>query len=332
VIEKRYKFARVNELTGAFVIGVVALVIAGAVFTGHSQRWFEKKFKLDVLLPEQGALGLRRGDELFILGVSAGKVDDIIVAENGRMTARMKIRRDFERFVRSDSTASIKKVFGVAGDSFMEISRGTGRPLAANKPSITCLESEDSLGRMEKMLADLQSQLLPVVKKAGVTLDEWTRLGGDLKKHGEQLRDFIGRLDTLAAGIEAGRGTAGALLTQSTLSDDAHRLLAEAHDAFIDLRGTVTNINAAVANVENGTARLPELTGALADEAKDIPGLVKQTQTSMHELERLIEALQKHWIVRKYMDKTEPPPSSRPDQGLPKKNSKSVRSPKDSAR
>jgi hypothetical protein len=38
-------------------------------------------------------------------------------------------RRDFFRFVRADSSAVVKKQFGVAGDSFFEITRGQGRPL-----------------------------------------------------------------------------------------------------------------------------------------------------------------------------------------------------------
>jgi len=69
-----------------------------------------------------------------------------------------------------------------------------------------------------------------------------------------------------------------------------------------------TNLNVAVKNVQNGTTRLPEITDAVANEAKDLPGLVEQTQVSMRELERLIEALQRNWLVRKYVNKTNPPP------------------------
>ena len=46
----------------------------------------------------------------------------------------------------------------------------------------------------------------------------------------------------------------------------------------------------------------------LADEAKDLPGLVLQTQTSMRELERLVEAMQRTWLLRKYVNQTNPPP------------------------
>jgi len=41
-MEKRFKFRHVNELTGLFVLGVVALVVAVVIFSGHSQRWFAR--------------------------------------------------------------------------------------------------------------------------------------------------------------------------------------------------------------------------------------------------------------------------------------------------
>jgi phospholipid/cholesterol/gamma-HCH transport system substrate-binding protein len=333
-METRFKFRHVNELTGLFVLGVLALVLAGVIFSGHSQRWFSRKSTFEVLLPEQGASGLRRGDEVFILGVSAGLVDDIRVGDDGRMTARVRIRRDFERFVRADSTASIKKVFGVAGDSFMEITRGAGAALSARHPAIACLASEDSLGRMEKMLAELQSELMPVVKKAGVAFESWATLGSDLQKSREQLQQLVARIDNLAGGVEQGKGTAGKLLTDTALADEAQKLVVRASDAMGELRGVVTNLNATVANIHTGTARLPEIADGLAHGAKDLPGLVEQTRISMRELERLIEATQRHWLVRKYVNKTDPPPL-RPlaaNQELETKPAKAFRSPRDPAR
>jgi phospholipid/cholesterol/gamma-HCH transport system substrate-binding protein len=308
-MQQRFKFRHVNELTGLLVLGVLALVLAGLVFSEHSQRWFARKYSFDVLLPEEGALGLRPGADVIILGVSAGLVAGISVSDDGRMTAGVKIRRDFARFVRTDSTASIKKVFGVAGDSFMEITRGSGAMLPSRKQEIACLVSEDSLDRMEKMVADLHSELMPVVKKTGEGIVEWTKLGADLRENARQLAELIARLDNLAIGVEQGKGTAGKLLTDTSLADQAQKLLIRANEAMSEMQRMETNLNVAVKNVQNGTARLPEITDAMANEAKDLPGLVGQTQMSIRELERLIEALQRNWLVRKYVNKTNPPPS-----------------------
>src|SRR6185503_21102890 len=97
--------------------------------------------------------------------------------------------------------------------------------------------------------------------------------------------------------------------------------------------GMLTNLNGAVKNIQDGTARLPEITAAVADEAKDLPGLVLQTQTSMRELERLIEAMQRHWLVRKLVNQTNPPPSrAASEAAVPEqKPVKVLRSPKASA-
>jgi len=333
-MEKRFKFRHVNEVTGLFVLGAVALVVAVVIFSGHSQRWFAGKYVFDVQLPEQGTSGLRRGDEVFILGVSAGFVDDIRVAGDDRMNARVRIGRDFERFVRSDSTATLKKTFGVAGDSFMEITRGTNAPLPAHGATIVCLATEELPVRIERLLEELRAELVPVVKKAGVTFDEWTKLGTDLQKTDEQLHQLVVRLDGLATGVEQGKGTAGKLLTDTALTDEAQKLLERANEAMSEFQGVVTNLNAAVKNVQDGTARLPEITGALANEAKDLPGLVQQTQTSMRELERLVEAVQRHWLLRKYVNKTDPPPL-RPlteVEETNKKQAKALKSPRNAGK
>src|SRR5438874_3607907 len=124
---QRFKFRRVNELTGTFVLLVVAVLIAAVVWTGRSQRWFKSNVTLRIVLPETGAAGIRQGSEVYFLGTLVGSVSDVLVDASGRMAAEASIRYDFFRFVRADSSAVVKKKFGVAGDSFFEITRGKGQ-------------------------------------------------------------------------------------------------------------------------------------------------------------------------------------------------------------
>jgi phospholipid/cholesterol/gamma-HCH transport system substrate-binding protein len=303
---ERFKFRCVNEITGTFVLIVVAVLIAAVLWTGRSQRWFKSNVTLRIALPEAGAAGIRQGSEVYFLGTLVGSVSDVVVDEQGGMEAQTKIRRDFFRFVRADSSAVVKKKFGVAGDSFFEITRGEGRPLPEKNASIVCNEQLPSV--LEAAVEQVRSEALRLMKNINGGLDTWTKLGADLGETRQHLDQLAIRLERMAGNVEAGKGTAGQLITGDAIANEAREFLTRANETMGELQGVVTNLNVAVANIQAGTARLPEITDAVANETKDLPGLVEQTQSSMRELERLIEAMQRHWFLRKYVNKTNPPP------------------------
>jgi phospholipid/cholesterol/gamma-HCH transport system substrate-binding protein len=282
----RFKFQRVNEITGTFVLVVVAVLIASIMWAGHSQRWFKSRVTLRIILPEAGAAGIRQGSEVYFLGTLVGTVSDVVVDETGRMEAEANIRRDFFRFVRADSSAVVKKKFGVAGDSFFEITRGQGQPLPEKDASIVCNEQFQSA--LESAIEEIRRETLLVLKKTSTGLDTWTRLGTNLMTTSERWEQLVGRVDNIAADVQAGKGTVGKLLTDPTMADE--------------LQVTLNNLQQASTN-------LPAISDAIGLEARDLPGLVLQTQTSMREMERLIEAMQRHWLLRKYVNQTNPPPS-----------------------
>ena len=315
-MEERFKFRRVNEITGTFVLVVVAVLIATVMWAGHSQRWFKSRVTLRIVLPEAGAAGIRHGSEVYFLGTLVGSVSDVVVDTTGRMEAEANIRRDFFRFVRADSSAVVKKKFGVAGDSFFEITRGQGKPLPEKNASIVCNEQFQSA--LEAAVEEIRGQALAVLKKASTGLDTWTALGTNLITTQE-------RLDNIAADVQAGKGTVGKLLTDPATADELKTLLVKANHSADELQVTLNNLQQASTN-------LPAISDALGLEAKDLPGLVSQTQTSMRELERLIEAMQRHWLLRKYVNHTNPPPS-RPlfETAVPeKKPVRGLHSPRDS--
>lgn len=306
-MERRFKFRYVNELTGAMVLIVLALVIAAVLLTGRSQRWFSPRFTLHVLLPEKGSFGLSPGSEVFILGISAGSVEDISVEEAGRLRARVQIRKDFQQFVRTDSIASIKKVFGVVGDAYLEITKGKGEPLPEKGASITAVAAEELPGVVERLVGEVRQEILPVLRTAQLALEEWKKLGAGLQTTQSDLEKLVARMDRIAAGLERGQGTVGKLLTDSTVADAAESLLTQANKSVEELRTVLKSL-------QQGTERLPEITDAVATEAKDLPGLVLQAQQALSELEKLVTGLQRHWLVRGYMDLSGPSPRIPPGQ------------------
>jgi phospholipid/cholesterol/gamma-HCH transport system substrate-binding protein len=316
-MKPRFKFRHVNEITGVFVILVVVVLIATIVWTARSQRWFRGTVTLRIVLPEAGAAGIRQGSEVYFLGTAVGTVSDVIVDATGHMEAWTSIRSDFFRFVREDSSAVVKKKFGVAGDAYFEITRGQGQPLPRKDASIICKELP---GTMETAIEEVRSAVLPVLEKISVgvdtwttlgeklssSADAWTRLGTNLGESRQHLDQLIGRLDGIVAGVEQGKGTAGKLLTDPALADDLKTILDKGNVSMDQLQGILKDVQLAGNN-------LSAVSEALAIEAKDLPGLVLQTQQTLHELERLIEGIERHWLIRKYIEQRHPntriPPS-----------------------
>ena len=308
--KQRFKFRHVNEITGTFVILVVAALIAAVMWTGYRQRWFRGTVTLRIVLPEAGAAGIRQGSEVHFLGTLVGTVSDVIVDEAGRMEARASIRSDFFRFLRIDSSAVVKKKFGVAGDAYFDITRGEGRPLPKKDASIICKELP---GTMESAIEEVRSAVLPVLEKLSAGLDTWTtlgeklsagadawtKLGTNLDESRQHLDQLIGRLDGLVAGVEQGKGTAGKLLTDPAIADELKTILDKGNVSMDQLQGILKD-------VELAGDDLAVVSEALAIEAKDLPGLVLQAQQTLHELERLIEGVQKHWLIRKYIEQPQP--------------------------
>lgn len=319
--KQRFKFRHVNEITGIFVILVLVVLIAAIVWTAHSQRWFRGTVTLRIVLPEGGAAGIRQGSEVYFLGTLVGTVSDVIVAPTGRMEAQTRIRSDFFRFVREDSSAVVKKKFGVAGDAYFDITRGQGQPLPGKDASIICKELPPT---METAIEEVRSAILPVLDKLSAGLDTWTalgeklspgadawtKLGTNLDESREHLDQLFARLDGLVADVEEGKGTAGKLLTDPALATDLQTLLDKGNASMDQLKAILKDVQVA------GT-HLSAVSEALAVEAKDLPGMVLQTQQTLYELERLIEGIEKVWPIRSHIEQRQPDTRIPPSEVVP---------------
>jgi phospholipid/cholesterol/gamma-HCH transport system substrate-binding protein len=301
-----FRFRHVEAITGTFVLVVVGVLVAGLVLAGRSQRWFIGNVSLRIILPETGAAGIRQGSEVYFLGTLMGTVSDVSVDPTGRMETRVNIRRDFFLFVRVDSSAVVKKKFGVAGDSFFEITRGQGPPLPEKNASILCKEQQASA--LEAAVEEIRHEAMPALKKLSAGLETWTALGSNLLTSRDRLDKIFVRGENILADVQQGKGTVGKLLTDSSVVDEFQDLLVNANHSADELQVALKLLQDASGNLQRASTNLPTITAALGNEARALPGLVWQTQTSMRELERLIEALQRNWFVRKHVNPTNPAP------------------------
>ena len=332
---ERFKFRYGNQLIGTVLILVVILAVISVFVAARSQKWFERNYKLRVLLPESGSHGLRNGSEVLLLGAIAGQVMEITINRNDRMEAQLSIRADFFRFVRDDSVGIIRKKFGlVAQDVYLEISRGTGALLPQKKAIIPCKIEKSIFTTIEQTLARLENATLPAI-------DEYRELAVDLRDPDRPLQSVLENLNRISESLQAGEGIAAKLLTDKSLAADIEKTLtglnstlneltvvlkdaritsgkiAEAADNVSEQLAAMPRIAALTENVFRKTEvvlqdihktmdRFPGIISRLEGEMQTMPDLIIQTEETLRQIEKLVIGMQKHWLLREYVEQQTP--------------------------
>ena len=258
---------------------------------------------------------------MYFLGTLVGTVSDVLLTPTGRMEAETRIRSDFFRFLREGSFAVVRKKFVAAGDAYFDIARGEGQPLPWRHASIVCKELPVTT---EAAVDEVRRTVLPVLEKLSVAADTWitvgtkwhasgeawTALGVHLDESRQRLNQVFARLDGLIARVEQGQGTAGKLLTDPAIADDLQTILDKGNVSMDQLQGILKDVQVA-------GGHLSAVSEALADEAKDLPGLVLQTKQTLQELKRLIEGIERVWPIRSHIEQRQPSTRIPPSEVVP---------------
>jgi ABC-type transporter Mla subunit MlaD len=312
---KPYPFRRVNEVAGAFVLAVVALLLGMVFVVGGSQGWFIRgvRYKLD--LPDEGAMGLREGADVSVLGSVVGTVRTLGV-RNGRMEAEIAIKPEFAQFVRVDSRATIRRPLGF-GDVSVEITRGAASAPALRPGDPIHVTSEPgATAAVEQAVAELRREIVPAIQQARQTFAQYGDLAADLRRPDGHLNRALAHLDTISGNVEKGEGLAGRILSDRALADQASGTVPKVNAAIDEFHATVRDLHATTSSLteesqqalkelravlddmKKSTAPLPETTRSISRTAEALPGLVMQVQETMRQVQRVAEGLQRSFLVR----------------------------------
>ena len=319
------KFRYTNETVGLFVLMTLLIFVAGLIYSGQVRKWFNPGETLKVVLPDDGLFGLTEGSTVEILGTKAGEVRDIVINPDQKIHANVRIDSEMAVFVRSDSKATIRKTFGIAGDAYLEITRGFGEPLDWEYAVITVKSDRKTSDSLAELIEELRAKILPVIDDAHKAILMLTSVAKDLQNPDKGVQQLLENLNSITDKIDSGEGTIGRLLTEDKLVRDLETLTARMGPILDDLKTTMQNVSAFSAEFDMQTGDIPEITRSLkktlasmemvmkdlsqatpqlpkivknvGDTTDTVPVLVLQVQQVMVELERLIKQLQSHWLL-----------------------------------
>ncbi|MFH1039205.1 MAG: MlaD family protein [PVC group bacterium] len=292
-----FKFRYVNEIVGTFVLLVLIILLVGIFLAGQSQQWFESVHRYTLIFPPEGSLGLQESSEVVILGAVVGSLEKLSVDSDGNMTGRIAIKGDFFRFVREDSKVIVKKKFVLAGDSYIDITKGTGAPLPEGS-SLTCAKDTEITEFLEIEVEKVMEEVIPVIEQTRLAIEEYTRLAADIRDPGGSLQQLLGNLNRITEGLAAGEGMAGAVLRDPGMTEDLKEIVRK-------LKEMTERLQVIADDAARTVHTFPPMAETIAGEVEDVPGLVLQSRETLRETQRLIEALQRHWLIRGYVDRGE---------------------------
>ncbi|MEM1353573.1 MAG: MlaD family protein [Planctomycetota bacterium] len=327
-LESRYA----SRWVGSFVIIAIALLLFGLSQSGTVERWLNPMQEVRVLLPQEGLFGLSEGSNVEVLGTKVGYVKQIIIDPEQQIYADVLIRRDALGFIRTDSTAVIRKRFGVAGDSYLEITRGYREELDWEFAVIEADADRAPTDLLQTTIDEIRGQVVPTLEEARRALAAFADIGEQLNDPEGELALTLQAVERISVSLSEGEGLVGRLINDPDFADRfvsmIERLdsdLARLEPLLGSLRATASNVQditaalgeqtdeipqvterlgetlaslqTILADVKDASPRLPEITDNLASTTDDLPYLIAQTRSTLYELEQLTRQLQGNWLL-----------------------------------
>lgn len=299
-----FRSSFMDEWVGLLVLLSFVILTAALIEAGFLKQWLTPAGRLHFVLPESGVAGLAVNNDIEVMGVRVGEIRKLDLNESGRMYAEGTIEPHFERYIRSDSVATIKRRLVVTGAGYIEISRGQGAPLNWDYAVLNTSVEPNPADMIVQTLVDLRARLLPAMDN----VEEITR----------QARDIM-------VDLHAGKGTAGALLTKEETAQRVNTILASLNQAIQDVQplekklqitlneanGTIRNVHGMTDSLKGATPDMKRAIHNVADATEQLPAVLAEAEATADSLRKLSDQLRSLWILGGSGNGGKPRPSRR---------------------
>jgi phospholipid/cholesterol/gamma-HCH transport system substrate-binding protein len=204
---------------GIFILATLAILIVGIFIIGGKQYLFSSTYQLKAQF--DNVVGLDAGGDVRVGGVHSGTVRSILLPHKpgDKVTVVMDLGQSTHEIIKQDSVASIETE-GLLGNQFLALSIGSpgaagvkdGDTIASQPP----LEMSDMLNKMSGILDNSQQ----AIKNA---------------------TQATANLNSISAKIDAGKGTAGALVNDKQLYTNLEETTSAMRDTMVQAQAGVTD-------------------------------------------------------------------------------------------
>ncbi len=326
------RLGRAEGGTGLFILLGLGIFVFAVFQAGLLEPFLRQTSTLRILLPEAGLAGLSRGSEVQLFGTRIGQITAVVVRPDEPFYAEAVIESDKRAFIRQDSRVVVRRQFGIAGAAFLDIGRGRGEELDWDFAVLEARTEQAPTEGVGALIEEARERIIPLVEEVRRAVAAAADLLVTLQAPDSNLQEMLARANAASAAVVAGEGTFGRLLNDDTLIRALETSVVLLNAQIEALEPVIANADALMDNVVDvtgnvaaGTADLApllatvdrtlrsadllaaELTRAMPDfadtargagrAAAELPEVLRRTSQALAQLEDLLEALRRSWLL-----------------------------------
>lgn len=339
-----FRVKHFDRYVGILVVFAILMAIVALVFVGRGQKWFAKRSPYKVVFSK--VQGLKPGTPVTISGMEVGNVKSLRLDPQSKVELMIEVLQRYQENIRQDSQAAI--AMALIGGKTIEITVGSPEkpplPAGSTIPSLESKEITDLLKEIDvkgylKKIDEVLDNLKSVTHKLDDPKGSLFRTLGNLefvtsqlkrgqgsvgailqdpKMHGEINAAIVQVRRSLSNVEEITRNAAQVSQNLPPLMGEVDRSVKEVPKLIEELKKALAELPPILEDVKKTTAHTPaiaenvkEITGNVKKASPQIPELMTTTQETTEDADKLIQGLQKHWLLRSSMPggKGEPSPA-----------------------
>jgi len=337
-----FRVKHFDRYVGILVVFAILMAVVALVFVGRGQKWFAKRSPYKVVFSK--VQGLKTGTPVTISGMEVGNVKSLRLNPQSKVELMIEVLQRYQGNIRQDSQAAI--AMALIGGKTIEITVGSPEkpplPAGSTIPSLEPKDITDLLKEIDvkgslKKIDDVLDNLKSITHKLDDPKGPLFRILGNLEFVSSQLKNGQGGVGAILqdpkmhreinAAIaqvrrslsnvdEITRNAAQVSQTLPPLMGEVDRSVKEVPKLIEELKKALAELPPILEDVKRTTAHTPaiaenvkEITGNVRKASPQIPELMTTTQETTEDTDKLIQGLQKHWLLRGSMPQAEPSPA-----------------------
>jgi phospholipid/cholesterol/gamma-HCH transport system substrate-binding protein len=337
-----FRVKHFDRYVGILVVFAILMAVVALVFVGRGQKWFAKRSPYKVVFSK--VQGLKTGTPVTISGMEVGNVKSLRLDPQSKVELMIEVLQRYQGNIRQDSRAAIS--MALIGGKTIEITVGSPEksplPPGSTIPSLEPREITDLLKEIDlkgylKKIDEVLDNLNSITHKLDDPKGSLFRTLGNLefvtsqlkngqgsvgailqdpKMHGEINAAIAQARRSLSNVEEITRNAAQVSQTLPPLMGEVDRSVKEVPKLIEEVKKALAELPPILEDVKKTTAHTPaiaenvkEITANVKKASPQIPELMTTTQETTEDTDKLIQGLQKHWLLKGSMPKGEPSPA-----------------------